>query len=231
MYYLISWNSSVCWLIIQILKKSRANDFQTVVMPYHVKAAVNHMPYCSCAYINHYEIFLGEKCSRVSREPLCPLFKRNKLVILRAWWIICNTSLGDFPLRVNRDCVFPKPPCTWGTEASPAVWDMSVACNRAEGSGGRPSKSCAGVTPSVQRWPWWPCGFGMQGHIPSGHCTLLHRSISSSEVKVAVPDTTVLHRNITLQLDRVSPDLFLFVFLRERESDVWITRGLWQQIL
>lgn len=113
-------------------------------MPYHVKAAVNHMYYCSSAYINHYEIFLGEKRSRACREPLCPLFKWNKLVILRAWRIICNKSLGDFPLLVNRDCVFPKPPRTQGTGASPAIWDLSVACNRAGGSAGA----------DLQNWHW-----------------------------------------------------------------------------
>lgn len=113
-------------------------------MPYHVKAAVNHMHYCSSAYINHYEIFLGEKCSRAWREPLCPLFKWNKLVILRAWRIICNKSLGDFLLLVNRDCVFPKPPRTQGTEVSPAVCDMSVACNRAGGVTGR----------ALPNWHW-----------------------------------------------------------------------------
>lgn len=126
-------------------------------MPYHVKAAVNHMHYCSSAYINHYEIFLGEKCSRACREPLCPLFKWNKLVILRAWRIICNKSLGDFLLLVNRDCVFPKPPSTQGTEVSPAVCDMSVACNRAGGSLGEPSQTGTGVTTPVQRWLAWLC--------------------------------------------------------------------------
>ena len=76
------------------------------------------------------------KNAHVLAENLSALFLK-KLVILRAWQIICNKSLGDFLLLVNRNCVFPKPPCTQGTEVSPGVWDMSVACNRAVRSAGR----------------------------------------------------------------------------------------------
>lgn len=101
-------------------------------MPYHVKAAVNHMHYCSSAYINHYEIFLGEKCSRACIEPLCPLFKWNKLVILRAWQIICNKSLGDFLLLVNGDCIL---------QSHHAPKELkSGSCTGAEGALGEPPK-------------------------------------------------------------------------------------------
>lgn len=143
-------------------------------MPYHVKAAVNHMHYCSSAYINYYEIFLREKCSRASREPLCPLFKWNKLVILRAWWIICNKSLGDFLLHVHRDCVFPKPPHTQGAEISAAVWDLSVCRNQAGGALGEPSKSGTDVAVPVQCWALVATWFGMQDHVSSWLCTLQH---------------------------------------------------------
>lgn len=101
-------------------------------MPYHVKAAVNHMHYCSSAYINHYEIFLGEKRSRACREPLCPLLKWNKLVILRAWQIICNKSLGDFLLLMNGDCIFQSHHATKELN--------SGSCTRAEGALGEPPK-------------------------------------------------------------------------------------------
>lgn len=201
-------------------------------MPYHVKAAVNHMHYCSSAYINYYEIFLREKCSRASREPLCPLFKWNKLVILRAWWIICNKSLGDFLPHVHRDCVFPKPPHTQGAEISPAVWDMSVCRNRAGGALGEPSKSGTDVAVPVQCWALVATWFGMQDHISSWLCTLQHWPVSLPEVDVATLDTAVLHRNTVLQQDRVSlPFFFLSFWERETESELWIPRGLWQQIL
>lgn len=201
-------------------------------MPYHVKAAVNHMHYCSSAYINHYEIFLGEKCSRASREPLCPLFKWNKLVILRAWWIICNKSLGDFLLLVHRDCVFPKPPRTQGAEISPAAWDMSVCSNRAGGALGEPSKTGTNVAAPVQCWALVATWFGMQGRISSRLCTLQHWPVSLPEADVTTPDTAVLHRNTALQQDRVSlPFFFSSFWERETESELWIPRGLWQQIL
>lgn len=94
-------------------------------MPYHVKAAVNHMHYCSSAYINHYEIFLGEKCSRACREPLCPLFKWNKLVILRAWQIICNNHLVIFSC-LWMEIVFSK------ATMHPRSWSLVAAIEQRE---------------------------------------------------------------------------------------------------
>lgn len=139
-------------------------------MPYHVKAAVNHMHYCSSAYINHYEIFLGEKCSRACREPLCPLFKWNKLVILRAWQIICNKSLGDFLLLVNGDCIF---------QSHHAPKELkSGSCNRAEGAPGEPQNQprchcTSAMLILVASWLW---------DTRSRFCMALHPDVSTHQL-------------------------------------------------
>lgn len=154
-------------------------------MPYHVKAAVNHMHYCSSAYINRYEIFLGKNVHMLV-EKLSALFL-NKVGYSQ---IIFIKSLSDFLLLVNKDGVFPKPPCTWRTEVSPAVWGMSVACSRVGGQLGEPSKT--GVIASAQHWLRWLHCFGTQDLSSSWHCTLQYQPISSSVANMAIPDTAVL---------------------------------------
>lgn len=186
------------------------------------------MHYCSSAYINHYEIFLGEKCSRACREPLCPLFKWNKLVILRAWQIICNKSLGDFLLLVNGDCIF---------QSHRAPKELkSGSCARAEAALGEPPKL---ALVSLHQCSTDSGGLMALGHKvtflhgtascsihPSTHprltqesLTLLYPPISSSGANTGIPDTAFLHKTMDLEWDRVSSDLFLSVFLRGRETE------------
>lgn len=192
-------------------------------MPYHVKAAVNHMHYCSSAYINHYEIFLGEKCSRACREPLCPLFKWNKLVILRAWQIICNKSLGDFLLLVNGDCIF---------QSHHAPKELkSGSCNRAEGEPGEPPKP---APVSLHR-----CSADSGGLVALGHkVTFLHGTAPwcinpSAHLRLTQQPLTLLFYTGVWTRSGLGFNLtfsFLPFWEEERKNDLWIPRGFWRQI-
>lgn len=192
-------------------------------MPYRVKAAVNHMHYCSSAYINHYEIFLGEKCSRACREPLCPLFKWNKLVILWAWQIICNKSLGDFPLLVNEDCIF---------QSHHAPKELkSGSCTRAEGAVGEPRKP---VLVSLHQ-----CSSDSGGLVALGHkVTFLQGTAPCcinppAHLKPAWQSLTLLFCTGVRTCSGIGFHLtysFLSFWEGERQNDPWIPRSLWWQI-
>lgn len=174
---------------------------------------------------------LGKKCSRACREPLCPLFRWNKLVILKAWRIICKKSLGDFLLLVNRDCVFPKPPCTQGSEVTATAWDMPVACNREGVSAARALQNrcwCNHTTAALTG-----AHMALGRRVAFAHGAAFCCTNRPPCLRLMWQSLTVLFCTGIWSCSGAGFHL-IFLFLsfwkRDRRSDLWISRGLWQQM-